>query len=80
MKPRLESAPPTSEDFVIWRDQVCKRALRWGMFLAERADDGDRRDAELMYLRERAKATTTEAWEDWATHRREWFPSRWGLA
>jgi hypothetical protein len=38
---------------------------------------GDRNDAAMMALREREKARAF-TWEAWHSHRREWFPARWG--
>lgn len=75
--PRALPAPLTDDDQLIWlRVQLRARVVPFQF----RARAADRSDADLMWLREDAKATTTQAWEDWATHRREWFPARWGLA
>lgn len=38
----------------------------------------DHADALNMSVREDEKKRSTFSWEAWATHRREWFPSRWG--
>jgi hypothetical protein len=62
----------TREDFAIFLDRV----PYWDRSNYFKAD---RRDAINMAQREIEKHRSIFSWEAWATHRREWFPSSWGL-
>lgn len=83
MKP-LPTAQLTQNDAAIWSwlclyNKSVNGRIVAGLYRFCQA--ADRRDAERMYLRELAKAQS-ERYPDerWATHRRAWWPVRWGLA
>jgi hypothetical protein len=77
MKP-LPVAPLTREDdAILWKLIGYPRTVNGAKWLRTMYFQ-DRRDAARMYEREMEKARALPC-ERWETHRRQWFPSSWGL-
>lgn len=79
MSARTPPVPFTREDKLIWlqiniplnRPPLPCKPL-------EGYRRSDRRDADLMWAREREKAIEVVC--PWAQYRRQWFPTSWGIA
>jgi hypothetical protein len=78
----LESAVLTRDDTKIWLNiNLPMRCKAPNPLPSIAYFTADRRDAELMRLREASKAESEKYTDEcWALNRRAWWPVHWGLA